>query len=315
MKKKLNQVICVASLLASSTPILAYTCPNNYTYHMLVNSKSSIDSSYKPKQVTVPNVSFSFSGQDSKKNMEYEAAKALENLFTGAKAQGINLKAVSGYRSYERQKSIYNAKYAQYGANLKANAKPGESEHQTGLAMDVSAASVGYDLVQRFEYTKEGQWLANNSHNYGFIIRYPKGKEHITGYIYEPWHIRYVGEELAEYLYENKLTLDEIESCCKGYKEVEKALRINDQEPVILQLIEKENLLYIWSRDLANLLDYYLEYQKPILLFKKDNLEITYDESLAIIEETKTYVPLREVALQLGYQTTYSNSELRLQNR
>ena len=89
------------------------------------------------------------------------------------------------------------------------SAKPGYSEHQTGLSIDVSASSIGNRLSESFGSTDEGIWLAAHAHEYGFIIRYPKDKASITGYAYEPWHIRYVGIELATYLYENNLTLEE----------------------------------------------------------------------------------------------------------
>ncbi|EAO56830.1 D-alanyl-D-alanine metallocarboxypeptidase [Bacillus thuringiensis serovar israelensis ATCC 35646] len=88
------------------------------------------------------------------------------------------------------------------------SAKPGHSEHQTGLVMDVSAKSFDNKLEQEFEQTKEGKWLAKNAHKTGFIIRYPKGKEDVTGYEYEPWHIRYVGD-IATNLFEKGLTLEE----------------------------------------------------------------------------------------------------------
>jgi hypothetical protein len=86
---------------------------------------------------------------------------------------------------------------------------PGSSEHQTGLSIDVSSDSVGCALEESFGATADGKWLAKNCHKYGFIIRYPKNKTKITGYSYEPWHIRYVGRKLATYLYKNDLTLEE----------------------------------------------------------------------------------------------------------
>ena len=139
------------------------------------------------------------------------AAKALEKMFHAAEKKNVILCGVSGYRSYERQKSIYNRNVALHGkkATDALSAKPGSSEHQTGLTIDVSASSVSYLLTQRFADTKEGKWLAKNAHKYGYIVRYPKGKSKITGYSYEPWHIRYVGVTVATYLYKNKLTLEE----------------------------------------------------------------------------------------------------------
>lgn len=110
------------------------------------------------------------------------------------------------------QKSIYSRNVALHGkkATDSLSAKPGSSEHQTGLTIDVSASSVGCLLTERFGSTKEGRWLAKNAHKYGYIIRYPKGKTKLTGYSYEPWHIRYVGVSYASYLKKNKLTLEEL---------------------------------------------------------------------------------------------------------
>ena len=122
-----------------------------------------------------------------------------------AKALGLNIPLVSGYRSYETQEKLYN-KYVKKDGEKKANtysAKPGESEHQTGLAFDIGSVD------RSFANTIEAKWLAENAYLYGFIIRYPKDKEEITGYNYEPWHLRYVGQELAKYLKKNNLTLEE----------------------------------------------------------------------------------------------------------
>ena len=85
----------------------------------------------------------------------------------------------------------------------------GTSEHQTGLAIDISCPTMNGILTDKFGETKEGKWVAENSYKYGFIVRYPKNKSNITGYGYEPWHIRYVGTELAKYLFDNNITLDE----------------------------------------------------------------------------------------------------------
>lgn len=120
---------------------------------------------------------------------------------------GINLKIISGFRSYYSQKTIYNNYVARDGQALadRYSARPGHSEHQTGLAADINS------LDQDFEYTSEGKWLNNNCYKYGFIIRYVKGKENITGYMFEPWHIRYVGKDIATKLYNggNWISLEE----------------------------------------------------------------------------------------------------------
>ncbi len=89
------------------------------------------------------------------------------------------------------------------------SARPGQSEHQTGLCTDVSSPSVNYQLTTDYADTEEGRWLAEHCHEYGFIIRFPLGKEEITGYQYEPWHIRYVGTEAAAYIHQEQITLEE----------------------------------------------------------------------------------------------------------
>lgn len=118
---------------------------------------------------------------------------------SAASKEGISLSIISGFRSYTKQTNTYN-RYVSQDGKEKADtysARPGYSEHQTGLAADINS------LSQSWGDTKEGKWLSNNCYKYGFIIRYIKGKESITGYMYEPWHIRYVGVELATKLYNN----------------------------------------------------------------------------------------------------------------
>ncbi|MBM7647893.1 D-alanyl-D-alanine carboxypeptidase [Bacillus ectoiniformans] len=178
----------------------------------LVNKQYALASQYAPADLVRPNVTFSFGDEDIEKSyMRKEAAQALEKLFAAAKQEDVHLFAVSGYRSYSRQQEVMNNQAAKVGAEkaLESVAPPGQSEHQTGLAMDISAESVGYDLTQSFETTKEGQWLADNAHKFGFILRYPKGKEEITLYMYEPWHFRYVGPDAAEEIKKNEWTLEE----------------------------------------------------------------------------------------------------------
>lgn len=178
----------------------------------LVNKEYALPAYYIPEDLVIPNVTFSFGNQDIEKAyLRKEASEKLEVMFTAAKLDGIDLFAVSGYRSYKRQEDIFNfevIKVGQEQAELVV-AFPGNSEHQSGLAMDISGPSVNYTLTQEFGEYPEGQWLANHAHKYGFILRYPQGKEDITGYSYEPWHFRYVGEEAAAVIYEKDLTLEE----------------------------------------------------------------------------------------------------------
>jgi D-alanyl-D-alanine carboxypeptidase len=124
---------------------------------------------------------------------------------------GIEIKMTTAYRSYDFQEILYNNYVSQSGAEEadRFSAKPGQSEHQTGLAVDVSSSSVGYELTDAFGDTSEGKWLAQHAHEYGFILRYPDGKEAITGYMYEPWHLRYVGLFVANEIYQKGFTLEE----------------------------------------------------------------------------------------------------------
>lgn len=179
----------------------------------LVNKQFSLPADYEPKNLVRPDVNFSFGSQDIEKSyLRKEAARALEKMFTGAKKEkNLDLFAVSGYRSYKRQQEVFGAKAASVGEEkaVQVVAFPGQSEHQTGLTMDISSQSAGFRLEESFEKTAEGKWLRDNAHRYGFIMRYPKGKEAITGYSYEPWHFRYVGKDAAKIIFENDWTLEE----------------------------------------------------------------------------------------------------------
>lgn len=178
---------------------------------VFVNKDYSLPSSYVPKELVIPDVSFLGPDEDNKRYMRKEAAKALEKMFAAAKKDDKTLYGVSAYRSYARQADIYAKNVRQRGsaATNKVSAIPGHSEHQTGLAIDISCRELNGALSVRFANTAEGQWVEDNCYHYGFIIRYPKDKEKITGYSYEPWHIRYVGIPVATYMYENGLTLEE----------------------------------------------------------------------------------------------------------
>ncbi|MGN1340572.1 MAG: D-alanyl-D-alanine carboxypeptidase family protein, partial [Oscillospiraceae bacterium] len=121
------------------------------------------------------------------------------------KASGYNMEIVSGFRSYEKQKQTfaYWASIDGWEQADRYSAQPGHSEHQSGLAIDITS------LAQSYGNTTEGKWLAANCWKYGFILRYPKGGEDITGYIYEPWHVRYLGTSTAKLVYDSGLTLEE----------------------------------------------------------------------------------------------------------
>ena len=129
-------------------------------------------------------------------------------MWQDAYNEGLYLYIRSPYRSYNTQNNLYERYAAQDGYDEADtySARPGYSEHQTGLAFDVTSKST---TLGTFENTEEFKWMKNNAYKYGFILRYPKGKENITGYIYESWHYRYVGKDVAKYIYENDLTFEE----------------------------------------------------------------------------------------------------------
>ena len=156
--------------------------------------------------IIVVNKSYSVpESYNSSGGINLTAKKQLERLADEAKSQGLNIYISSGYRSYGTQSSIYQDNVSKYGEAIADtfSARPGYSEHQTGLAIDVNTVD------DSFAGTPEARWLADHAHEYGFIIRYPEGKEDITGYKYEPWRIRYLGIDTATAVYNSGLTLEE----------------------------------------------------------------------------------------------------------
>jgi len=177
---------------------------------VLANKEYSLGSDYTPEDLVTVQVPTVLENPEVKQ-LRKVAADALKEMFEAAKEEGIILHARSGYRSYRTQEQLFKNNVAKHGeeAANKFSARAGQSEHQTGLAMDITSKSVNLKLTESFEDTKEGKWAAENAHRFGFILRYPKDKTHITGYIYEPWHFRYVGVEHATKIYELGLTLEE----------------------------------------------------------------------------------------------------------
>ncbi|WP_078382277.1 M15 family metallopeptidase [Sutcliffiella halmapala] len=185
---------------------------NPTAINVMVNKFWALPEGYRPPDLIRPNVPFSFGNENSDRaKLREEAAQSLEMMFAGALNDSLELYARSGFRSYETQVAIFQNEIATFGYEQAVLyvARPGTSEHQTGLTMDITAKSVKLELVESFENTPEGKWLAENAHHYGFILRYPKGKTNITGYAFEPWHFRYVGVEIATEIYNNGLTLEE----------------------------------------------------------------------------------------------------------
>ncbi|MFD6438434.1 D-alanyl-D-alanine carboxypeptidase family protein [Peribacillus sp. NPDC060186] len=178
---------------------------------VLVNKQYSLPEDYKPDDLIYPKVDFIFQDKIEKRMMRKEAAEALEKMFQAAEKENMHLAGVSAYRSHQTQISIFN-NYVERDGEEKAktySALPGTSEHETGLAIDVTTHDGACAAQDCFGDTNEATWLAEHAHEYGFIIRYPKGKEDITGYKYEPWHIRYVGVDAAAEIFETNITLEE----------------------------------------------------------------------------------------------------------
>jgi D-alanyl-D-alanine carboxypeptidase len=168
---------------------------------------------YTPANLVVPNIPLRNNITDTEKYVRSDTATALEKMVADAKTQGINLNLQSGYRSYQFQVNLYNLYVKQQGQAEadRESARPGTSEHQTGLAADLGGTSnPSCNVAQCFANTVEGKWLAANAYKYGFIIRYPANKETVTGYEYEPWHIRYIGTDLSNEMHKQGVeTLEE----------------------------------------------------------------------------------------------------------
>ena len=171
---------------------------------VLVNKNNKLYSKYKPKDLEIINLKYS----NKDKYLRKEAKEAFEKLSDDASKLNLSIIAVSTFRSYSYQKNLYldyvNKKGKEYADAC--SARPGHSEHQTGLALDVMGSNKDYN---KFDESKEFNWMINNAYKYGFILRYPKGKEHITGFKYEPWHYRYVGKEAAKIIHDKNITLEE----------------------------------------------------------------------------------------------------------
>ncbi len=153
---------------------------------------------YTPADLVVPRVPLRVPGNESMQ-LRQPASQALETMFAGAHSAGIPLMLSSGYRSYSYQVGLYNGyvkSVGQSGADA-VSARPGYSEHQTGLAADIEPLDEKCDVSVCFANLPAGKWLAANAYRYGFIVRYPADKTKITGYDYEPWHFRYVGIQLS----------------------------------------------------------------------------------------------------------------------
>lgn len=216
MKKRL--LTAVFLLLLISLPALAEETPEwEYPiapeiladpegYITLTNQENLLDADYVPRDLITVTVKRVVNGE-----LRKAAHEALEEMFAAAEKDGCTLYAKSLYRSYQTQKTMYSNRLQKVGRDDGVVAYPGSSDHQTGLGIDI----LNYEWTKKdgmtpaFAETREAQWMAAHCHEYGFIVRYMEDKEEITGIIYEPWHLRFVGNEAAVYIMENHLSLEE----------------------------------------------------------------------------------------------------------
>lgn len=177
---------------------------NLNTNLILVNKYNYLTEDYIPENLEPIDIAYARSGMQ----LVREAKEAFETLSEDAKKEGMNIIAMSSYRSYDYQVNLYDNYVATDGKEAADtySARAGYSEHQTGLAVDVYNKVLPYTS---FEETEEFNWMQENAYKYGFILRFPKDKVNITGYQYESWHYRYVGKEVAKYIHNHDLTLEE----------------------------------------------------------------------------------------------------------
>lgn len=192
---------------------LANNSSSEDEYLILVNKTNTLSEHYIPEGLTAPDIESSSITPGRSILLKREAAEALKMLLSHAKSDNIRLYCLSGYRSYLSQRILFENKIRESGKEMadKYVALPGQSEHQTGLALDIADREcINNKLLKPgFGKTKEGVWLRENSWQYGFILRYPRDKEKITGFSYEPWHIRYVGLDAAREITSKKICLEE----------------------------------------------------------------------------------------------------------
>lgn len=180
-------------------------------YFKLVNKESFLDENYKPDSLIIPNVGLTKDRSNEQNLVREDIADDVEAFLEAAKDAGFEIFLSSGYRGYNLQSIFYNNDLKTYGYESGYVAKQGTSEHQLGLAIDITSHSVNLELTDNFENTPEGKWALDNAYKYGFILRYKAEKEDITGYKYEPWHYRYIGDKnISKICHDKDLTLEEL---------------------------------------------------------------------------------------------------------
>ncbi len=204
--KSLRDVVAIVNVRADedwySNPVEADVSQDNL---LLVNKFHKLSKDYEAEDLEKVKNWYAYGDDPMLRKEAYDNFIA---LFNAAKEDGLTVIIASAYRDYQYQEDLYNGYLESLGQKETDDvaARPGFSEHQTGLTVDVTTYGANTDTFDTFE---EFDWLQNHAHEYGFILRYPKDKEYITGYHYESWHYRYVGVEVATYIYEHDITFDE----------------------------------------------------------------------------------------------------------
>ncbi len=194
--------VLYVNLNLDKEPYEDYVDVKDFSYDMVVNKYRKLDEKFEPDLVEIKEEYASEKGLKAEK----VAVNAFIKMYNDAKKEGYDLVINSSYRSYQDQVDIQEEYRKLYGDNyvLKYVARPGYSEHQTGLAFDIGSKNSNV-----FANSKEYTWMLENAYKYGFILRFPKKYEHITGFRSEPWHYRYVGTKISKYIWENDITLEE----------------------------------------------------------------------------------------------------------
>lgn len=205
------------AVLSISYPFIVSPQKVNQTYivnepeslTLLIKKGFQLPSSYIPNDLKDVNIPIAKDCEN--KQLRKEAGQALEKMYQDALKENLHLVINSGYRSFQQQKAIYDDYFQKYDAVTAAGlvAIPGSSEHQLGLSVDLTSQSVINGQWRFFGDTPEYKWVIENAHHYGYILRYPHNKSHITGTTNEPWHFRYVGQKAAKIIYENNWTLED----------------------------------------------------------------------------------------------------------
>jgi D-alanyl-D-alanine carboxypeptidase len=176
---------------------------------VLINKNIRLPDDYEPADLVSIDNKVSTTTKGLK--LRSEAAEALKKMAKAAKKDGVKLIVLSAYRSFWNQQATFSMWVGSAGiASAETfSARPGHSQHQLGTTVDLTSESANLGLAENFDQSKEGSWLAKNAYKFGFVISYPKDKQNITGYIYEPWHHRYIGAENAQKMQESGLILEE----------------------------------------------------------------------------------------------------------